>query len=420
MRLAAWLALSLAALGLLLAPRPAAAAQAAQLGPAAGHSISYSSWTIAGDTVRLRYILPTNQVMDLVAPGAARLDPPGIAKAIAPQLAVTSAKGDCEAFDQGAGVGTIFTMALTPGVNRFEIVFVCPSADGLVLADHVLFDRRADHINYAAVQVGAAKPTVQMFTRGRQTLALPTGQGRLRDASVLRFLRQGAGAILGHPDRLCVVLGLLLLAIRWRDLGAIAAALGLGYLASVVLALTGATVDLNLASAAVGLLVALLGASALRLAAGPSAPKGWRMAAMASAALIALAGLAAAARAGPWNTWMAAGLMLFGAAQVWAVGAEPRLRWLALAPAVLFGLLDGADLAGDLSVLQPRPLQLTPLLLGYDLGAIAAGVALVAAVMGLLWLVRQKVRPARTVAVDLAGAALVGAGVFWFVSRLHT
>jgi hypothetical protein len=417
MRLAAWLALGLAALGLVLTPRGAAAAQAA---PAAGHSISYSAWAIAGDTVRLRYILPTTEVMDLVAPGAARPDPPAIAKAIAPQLAVTSAKGDCEAIDQGAGVGAIFTMALTPGVNRFEIVFVCPSADGLVLSNHVLFGRRADHVNYATVQVGAAKPTVQMFTKGRQTLALPSaGQGSLRDAGVIRFLWQGVGAILGHADRLCVIAGLLLLAMRWRDLGAIAAALALGYLASIVLAMTGATIDLSVAAAAVGLLIAFLGAGALRLAPREAAaPSGWRIAATAGVGLIVVAALVAAARAGPWNVWMAAGLLLFGVVQIWAVGAQPRLRWLALAPAALFGLLDGADLAGDLSVLQPRPLQLAPMLLGYDVGAIAAAVALVAAAMALLWLVRLRMRPARAVAIDLAGSALVGAGVFWFVSRL--
>jgi hypothetical protein len=414
MRLAAWLALGVAALGL-LAPRRAAA----QVTQAAGHSISYSAWTIAGDTVRLRYILPTAQVMDLVAPGAPRPDPPAIAKAIAPQLAATSAKGNCEAVDQGVGVGAIFTMALTPGVNRFEIVFACPSAEGLVLSDHVLFGRRAEHVTYATVQVDASKPTVQMFTRDHQTLALPSAGQGLKDAGVVRFLQQGAGAILGHADRLCVIAGLLLLAMRWRDLGAIAAALALGYLASVVLAMTGATVDLSLASAAVGLLIAFLGAGALRLAARETAaPKGWRIAALAGAGLIVVAGLVAAARAGPWTVWMSAGLLLFGAVQIWAVGGEPRLRWLALAPAALFGFLDGADLAGDLSVLQPRPLQLAPLLLGYDLGAVAAGVALIAGAMALLWLVRRRVRPARAVAIDLGGAALVGMGVFWFVSRL--
>jgi hypothetical protein len=306
-------------------------------------------------------------------------------------------------------------------VNRFEIVFACPSADGMVLADHILFGQRAEHVNYATVQVGGAPPTVQMFTRDHQTLALPGGQGRLKDAGIGRFLRQGAGALLGHPDRLCVIAGLLLLAMRWRDLAAIAAALALGYLASLALALTGATVDLGLASAAVGLLIALLGASALRLSAGESAaPRGWRIAGALGAALIIIGGLAVAARHGPWNIWMAAGLMAFGAAQIWIVGAEPRLRWLALAPAALFALMDGSDLAGDLSVLQARPLRLAPMLLSYDFGAIAAGVILVAAAMALLWLVRGRVRPARAVATDLAGAALVGAGVFWFVSRLHT
>ena len=61
-----------------------------------------------------------------------------------------------------------------------------------------------------------------------------------------------------------------------------------------------------------------------------------------------------------------------------------------------------------------------PRLLAYDLGATAAGAALAAAAMGALWLVGRRLgTPRRTAAIDVAGAALMGLGLFWFVSRLY-
>ena len=222
---------------------------------------------------------------------------------------------------------------------------------------------------------------------------------------------------------LLAVTPLAVLARRWRDLGAIAAALGVGYLTSLALALTGLVVlDPRQAEMATGLLIAVLGASALRLQAmEPEGAGGWRLAPTLGAGLIIAGVIAAAAAKGGLSFAMsAAGLAVFGLAQTWIAGTGPRFRWLVLAPAALFALVDGMGLASDLARLQPTPAQMAPMFLGYDLGAAAAAVGLATLAMGMLWLLGRRLNAARNLAADLAGAALVGFGMFWFVSRLYT
>jgi len=416
-----WLALA-AVTAMLLSPPGARAAQTLGAGhQGASRSVSYSSWTIDGATVRLGFTLPRAAARDLVPPGAPTPDAAVVASAVLASVSVDSAGGACTAIDQGEGAGQIYILALTPGFHRFEVVFACPSADGLVLHDAVLFDRVPGHVDYARVQVDGGQPSFQILTRDHQAIALRAGARPLDLGTLGRFAKQGATQLLEQADRLCLVLGLLLLARCWRDLGLIAAALGLGYLASLAAATGGFILDPSLAAAVMGLAVLLLGVNALRLqATGPPAPQGWRVGVVVAAGLIIAAVVVAAAAKSPTAGLAAGGLVVFGAAQVWTAGAAPRFRWIAFAPATLSALLDGMTPAGDLAMLQAPLAQAAPRLLAYDLGAIAAGTALAAVAMGALWLAGRGVGASRRMAaIDLAGAALVGLGLFWFVSRLY-
>jgi len=40
--------------------------------------------------------------------------------------------------------------------------------------------------------------------------------------------------------------------------------------------------------------------------------------------------------------------------------------------------------------------------------------------MGLIWLAGRRLRNWRNIASEIAGAALIGLGLFWFVSRLYS
>lgn len=395
---------------------PAVSASASE----AGH-VSYSRWTVDGTSVRLDFLLPRTAARGFVAPGAPLPFTSAVAAAVAADVAVQSAGGACEAIDQGEGAGRIYVMAPTPTLYRFEIIFACPRADGIVLHDHVLFSRFPDQVNYAQVRIDGGAPAIQLFTQGRQTIALPAGN-RAHPASLLSFTRQGAEGMIDQADRLCIAFGLLLLVRRWRDLGAVALALGAGYLASIAMALGGlGLADRSWSGAATGLAVLLLGAGALRLRPpGPEAPRALRIAGILALGLIFAAVAAMAAMRGPASALAVGGLAVFGAAQVWAAGAEPRLRWMALAPAALFALVDGVLPAQDLAMLKTPAGQAAPRLLAYDVGAMALATLLVAIAVAVLWLAARRIAAAkRLVAIDLGGALLIGLGLFWFVSRIY-
>ena len=403
-------------LTLALAFAPWAARAAPALSPVApAHDLSVSTWVVEGASVHLRFSLPVAQVPALVAPAQANATT--AAAAVAARVAVSSSAGDCPAIIQNEWVGKIYTLAPIPGLHRFEMTFACPSADGLVLHDHVLFDRQAGHLNYARVQIGGGQPRLMVFTAQHQELAA-TGVGAPANGSL--FAGRGLASVLHRLDALCLAGGLLLLARRWRDLADIALALGVGYLASLGIALSGlVSPDFSLSGAAVGVLAVVLGASALREKAIQPA-RGWRIAFMLGAILIGALALGAAAWKGAPAGLAAGGLAGFALAQVWIVGQAPRLRALVFAPAALFGLLDGMDQAGDLALLQLPAGQSAPALLGHDLGALTCIIALVAGAMALFWLARRRLAPARGFAAEVAAAALIGLGLFWFVSRLYS
>ncbi|HEY5412665.1 MAG TPA: hypothetical protein VIJ94_18245 [Caulobacteraceae bacterium] len=414
------LALAAAILWLLA---PAAVRAAAAPGASGGETahVSYSRWTVDGASVRLDFLLPRTAARGFVAPGAPLPFTSVVAAAVAANVAVESAGGACEAIDQGEGAGRIYVMAPTPTLYRFEIIFACPRADGIVLHDHVLFARFPDQVNYAQVRIDGGGPAIQLFTQGRQTLALPAGN-RPPQASLLRFAMQGAEGVTGQADRLCVVFGLLLLVRRWRDLGAVAIALGAGYLASIAMALGGLGLsDRSWSGAVTGLAVLLLGAGALRLRPpGPAPPRGWRIAAIVALSVMLTAAVAIGAVKDPSEALAVGGLAVFGAAQVWVVGADAGLRWIAFAPAALFALSDGALPAQDLATLKTPAAQAVPRLLAYDLGATVVAALLVAIAVAGLWLAARRIAAARrALAIDLGAASLIGLGLFWFVSRIY-
>ncbi len=380
---------------------------------------SYSTWAVNGSTVHVRFVLPMAQAA-LLVPGVARIDAAAAAGAAGAQLAVSSSTGDCPAQVQDQWVGKVYILAPDDGAYRFEMTFACPDAQGLALHDHALFAAEPGHVDYAKVQANGGRPVLRMFTSAHQDMALPAAGQPLRDEGLAPFARRGLERLLG-ADALALVVGSLLLAGRWRDLRDIAAALALGYGAALALGLSGAvTADLPSGAAAIGFMAAVLGLCALRAQSdgSPGAP-GWRVGLGLGAGLVCAGVLAAASAKGPSAVLIAAGLVLFALAQVWIVGAAPRLRLLLFAPAALFGLFDGAVWARDLAPLQMPGLGLAPAMVGYDLGAFAALTAAASAAMLVVWILRDRLKPIQPVVGDLAAAVLTGLGLFWFVGRLY-
>lgn len=382
-------------------------------------SVSYSVWNVEGPVVRVRVILPMGEAAAL-APNLGRMDTAAVAAAAGPMIGASAAGGDCEAQVQDQWVGKYYLLAIAQRSYRFEVRLLCPSARAIVLHDHVLFDKAPDHIDYASVQVGPGAPTLRLFTRAHQDTALPTA-GPAPAESLGPFIDQGLRRLLQGADAAALVLGLLLLARGWGDLLGVAAALAAGYACALLAALSGAVAaDLTLAEAGIAGAVAVVGVCALRLQlAEQPVERRWLLAGGAAAGLAAAAIVALAAQKGVSAAFVACGLLVFGAALAWLAGLAPNARRLLLAPAALFGLLDGARWVQALAPLRLPGAQVATALFGYGLGALVALGAASVAAMALMWLARRRLAPLRPLGADVAAAGVTGVGLFLFVSRFY-
>jgi len=415
--------MALAVLALLpflaMAPSVATAANAPET--ASGH-VSYSTWEIDGGTARVQVTIPTGAARQLVAANAPPPSLATVALAVSQGMGVTTSAGDCEAIDQGEGVGQIYTLALTPGLDRFEIVFACPQASGLVLKDSVLFDRDPGHIDFAQVRVGSARTGLQALTPERQSIALPAAAaGELHDVDPATFARLAAIHLATSFGALGIIVGSVLLSRRWLDLAWFAASLTVGYVVSVAVALTGlVSLDQGIAEAMVGLMTASLGLGALAVAAGETTrERRVRWSAYLGLGVVLVGLIVAAAFKAPAAALATAGLAIFSLGAIRA-SREPGLGVLAFAPAAMLACINGLAPASDLILLHPPAAQLAPILAGHDLGGFAVAMTVAVAAMGLIWLAGRRLRNWRNIGSELSGAALIGLGLFWFVSRLYS
>lgn len=418
-----WLVRLLAIAAALVSLSPANAQEAAAPPPGAQHlpgdSVSYSTWAIDGRVVRLQVALPAAEADKLAGPKGPAPDAAAVSEAVAAAFAASSDKGPCAVVDQGEGEGEIYRLALTPGIDRFEIIYLCPSATGIAISDKLLFDRVPGHIDFARVQAGKSPPFVAMFTRDRRTLNVPASRTGARWPS---FLRQGARNLLRHADLLLVLAGIALFCARRRDLLFVAGSIATGQAIAAIFAVEGLGLGWpKLAGAATGVFVAGLGAAVLRARnAGQPLSRGWRIAVVGALALATLGAIAIAARTGPVAAWAAGGACLVCLAMLWGVRAPGQPHWLTWFPALLLGLLSGLAIGTDLAVLAlPATGTLAPMA-AWMLGATIAAVAVAALAVLALWLIGRGGQSRRDLASEIAGAALIGFGLFWFVSRVWT
>ena len=396
-------------------------ATAASATQAASGNASYSIWEIDGATVRVRVTVPTSAARKLVAPNAPPPSLAAVASAVSQGIGVSTPAGDCEPVDQGEGVGQIYTLALSPGLDRFEIVFACPQANGLVLKDSVLFDRDPGHIDFAQIRVGSARPALQAFTRDRRSIALTAADGELPDAAPAIFARLAAIRLATSWGALGIIIGSVLLSRRWLDLAWLAASVTFGYLISVAVAMTGlVALDQAIAEAMLGLLGASLGLGALAATISETtSERRPRWGAYVGLGVVLIGLIVAAAFKAPAAALATAGIAIFGLGAI-RTSREPGLGVLAFAPAAVLACIDGLAPASDLILLHPPAAQLAPILAGHDLGGLVASIAVAGATMGATWLAGRRLRNWRNIASEIAGAALIGLGLFWFVSRLYS
>jgi hypothetical protein len=382
---------------------------------AQNRSVSYSTWTVAAQTVTVRFVLPGQEARGLIGSEVPVLTTSKLGDYLLKHLAVQSGDRSCPAIDQGYDLGQVDPLAVGDGYYGFELIFRCAGMKDLVLKNRAVFERAPSHINFASIEWNGRR-SEQLFTREQQEVRLPA-QGDLPSAGVGRYLRLGIAHILHSPDRLCLLVALLVLWRRRQDGSYVLIGLAGGYaLALGVSATSGAVPRINLLEASFGLMIGVL-AIAIVL---PQIHRPRRVAIAAWPALLILLALVALGRHAPIAALMLAGAALFAGCFLAIATASPGQALIRLLPAAVFGFLDGFVLPSMQAVMQlPKRVQL-PLLVGFDFGACLTAAFLVALLAGLFLALRgQQLVRDRWPLNEVAAACLGAVGSFWLLTRLQ-
>jgi hypothetical protein len=399
-------------------------------------SASYSSWSVQGTRITVRFLLPTADAQRVAGSDIEVLVQQRVGQYLLEHLAVRANNAPCEAIDQGYDIGRVDPLTVAAGLYGFEIFFECAGPDAaaataapllasgpappaaLVLEEHALFDRLPGQIDFARVQGADGAARQELFTVTHQQLALSAGRSPPA-AGWERYAALGFARMLGRWDRLCFLLGAVLLMRRVRDVRGLGLGLTAGYALALLATVPGDLVPRGgLLGAAVGLLIALVaGLTMVRELARPRLAITAAMAALLSLAALSLLGHAT------WPVLLLAGAALFAGG---LLGARTMFgsRGLEVALlAALFGFLDGFVLPEALAPQQMSARALLPMAVGYDIGALLAAFAVIVLLMLLRrvlhrWMSSHAPAP-WALARDAATAMLGGLGVFWMISRLH-
>jgi hypothetical protein len=388
------------------------AAHAAPL-PAGTANVSYTVWTVSDSSVLLKFLLPAPVAQSLTGAEVPLLTTRRLGDYILQHVDVEASGHACPAVDQGYDLGKVDPLAVGADMYGFEILFRCAggTASGLALHNHAVFALSPGHIDFARIE-RSGRVVEQLFTAGRQRL--PVGV-QMSPAGFGSYVRLGAMHLSFGLDRLCFLLGSLLL-IRGRSEAAYAfAALIAGYATSLLVVASGWVVPRPaLLEAFMGLMVALLAALiTLRELRRP------RVALLGCPALLAALALVTALTHAHW-----AALALFGGAvfagSLLEASAGVGQSWLL--PMGVVGFLDGFALPSALVPLNlPMRSQLW-MTVGFDAGAVVLAALVMGVPLGVYVLVRERIARLnpRAWVNELAAACLGGLGTFWLVSRLYT
>jgi hypothetical protein len=210
------------------------------------------------------------------------------------------------------------------------------------------------------------------------------------------------------------LVGLVLISRRLRDLVFVVTGFTIGHSLTLALAVTGLVrPHPEFIDALVALTIALIGAENLAVATKRPEPI-VLFVALTTLVMLGLNHLGV----GRLPLLLILGAGLFFCSYLMVSGHLKEAGKLRMVITVVFGLIHGFGFAASLLEMQLPPERLAELLVGFNLGVevgqltLVIGVTLIAA-----WLVKINKAPPRPIVVEVAAAALVGLGTYWFIGR---
>ncbi len=386
-------------------------------------SESTSHWTLVGGELHGVVTARTREVT--------RLTVPGDSYASLAQIFAAHVQRSIAASVDGAACTQRQAPALLesePGYVRVDVRMQCPAGDVLALKVDLLFGVAPSHHHFLYVAAGdssreailsAAEPSTEVELRASAS----------RESNILQFVGMGIEHIATGVDHLAFLLALLITARTARQVLAIVTGFTVGHSITLSLAVLGVIqANRGAVECLIGLTIAM--AAAQNLIRGE---REGRVAGLVAAAIAASLLLIPADLRPDMPASLVIAIALATGSAIWLssmsrqrpaidAGAGAFSIPARFAMAAGFGLIHGLGFASALQDLHlPRAMLLSSLLgfnVGVEIGQLAVVVAAVAVIAIATKLVPVTQRRA-DMSAAAASAALLAAGLAWFLTRAH-
>jgi hypothetical protein len=371
-------------------------------------SESYSHWHQADNRLTVTVTMPAREVTRLPDVASKRLSvAAALSRHLLEKTSVHHLAGPCELTETT-------NLQSAPEFVRIELHFDCGTETPATLHYRGMFDAAPSHVHYAKYYSAGEMRAEFLLTDAVDSWAVPAMEATDHAQSWSAFVLIGLRHIVGGPDHIAFVLGMLLVAGSTRR-GVIAVTgFTLGHSISLAAAVLGyVTADGQLVEALIGFTVALVALEYFVLR--HRQPDVLALSAICFAWLagtIALVAGTVPARAvfAYLGIGVFAGCYLLIAPRMRDAGNSSGL----LVATTCFGLIHGFGFAGFLMQTGMLGSSLFLPLMGFNIGVEFGQLLLISIVLTLALLLR---RATPNAAPQLVAAGLCGLGVFWFMGR---
>jgi hypothetical protein len=292
----------------------------------------------------------------------------------------------------------------------------CATPGPLSIRADAFLEAVPSHLHLARVRRGEARAVERVFVLGAEEFALDArGAAPPRASSLGEFVRLGVAHIATGADHLAFLLALLLVGVGAAEVATIVTGFTVAHSVSLALGVFGVVrPQASTVEALIGLSIAVVALENAALTVGPRVRRGI-VVGLAALMAASLAGAAAGRVALPASAL--AGVGLFSLCYFGLLGhvARPfRLRWFL---AFVFGLIHGLGFAGVLAEMQLPREGIARALFGFNAGVELGQLALVALAWPLLRALLSGPVVRRRLVAQAGSAAVLAAGLFWYVTR---
>jgi HupE / UreJ protein len=381
--------------------------------PALAHtrSESHSDWQIAGTHVETTIAIPEIEIKRLGPPNST-ITNAEVARYMQGKATVTADGKPC------ANPGGAKALAATGQFRRVQYEFECASDKTMKLGFTGYFELVPSHTDFAQISQEGHPFVEQLFDKDTQSIDVggPSSEQALRNAGFFKYVEMGIMHIFTGVDHMSFLVGLVLLSKRTKDLLFVVTGFTIGHSCTLALAVTGILrPHAEYIDALVAFTIAMVGAENIAVQTGKpgivAAGMGGMLILMALGKVLGFGGMPAL---------LTLGAGIFAANYLMISGHLSNAARVRLVVTLVFGLIHGFGFAAGLLEMKLPTDKLAELLFGFNIGVEIGQVSVVLAVLGVTaLLVKLGLGLPRRLVVDLASAALVGIGLYWFLGRAY-